>query len=62
MKLLHSKLDILSHHSKFFVENNPWATRYINIPIPDGRMHAAFAYLSDNQYVMGMNDMSYRMD
>ena len=48
MKLLNSKIDILTHYSKFFVENNIWATRYIDIPIPDGSMHAAFAYLSDN--------------
>ena len=48
MKLLHSKLDILGHHSKFFVENNPWATKYISISVPDGSRHASFAYLNDN--------------
>lgn len=62
MKLLHSKLDILGHHSKFFVENNPWATKYINITFPDGSKHASFAYLNDNQYVMAMRDMEHKMD
>jgi len=62
MKLLHSKLDILSHLSKFFVENNPWATKYINITIPNGTKHASFAYLNDNQYVMAMRDMESKMD
>ena len=48
MKLLHSKIDILVHNSKFFVENNPWATTFLEIKIPDGKLHAEFAYLNDN--------------
>lgn len=62
MKLLHSKLDILGHHSKFFMEHNPWASKYVNITLPDGTKHASFAYLNDNQYVMGMRDMEQKMD
>jgi hypothetical protein len=62
MKLLHSKIDILVHNSKFFVENNPWVTKYIEIKIIDELSHAEFAYLNDNQYSSSKKDMISNMD
>lgn len=62
MKLLHSKIDILVQNSKFFVENNKWASKYIDIKIPDSKLHAEFAYLSDSDYQKWKKEMVSNMD